>query len=765
MKGIRTKPVDLAADVICCILLGVAICAACFPYLSLEAGIEVYMLLMAVDLALVLLFSYRWWLLPAILISAAVLAVCGALLFDAGDTLLSYVQGFVRWCLEWYPKESPYAVNGGITIIRLVVGLPVAALCYAYFRKLFAFFLLPLVSLGLLVWMHLEKSPTLIPALILLLSALFISMAKMTGNQINKTLPEPDRISSALLQIFSVVLLPVILLFAFAFSPEKDGDLRSEALVHLVEDIGDLLDGHDDDFSTMRTFDIGKSGFSPLGDRLGGDIVPDNTIVMNVTTAIPVRLTGAVFDTYDGARWTDAGDMGGYRFLSPLWKAKQREVFGADKPYGDKAAKDIYYKVTSPLSVSISYDMHGNTVFYAGMLQSFKRTDFDAHQIYYNRQTELTTKKVQWSLHYVLETTVFTKGAEGFDENMLALEAITSSARDKGFDPLKAYYLQLPESLPSSVYQTAQKITEGCDTPYQKAIAIERWLSENCTYTLTPGTPPENRDFVDYFLQTREGYCVYYASAMTVLARCAGLPARYVTGFALKQNPDVNSSLSYVATNATAHAWTEVYFQGIGWVSFDATGWNFYEPTIVQDLEYDDIKPQQPSQPSVEPEDAAASEQQNNSSTREGGISPGFKTTLIVILSILVAFSLFALIRIFILLTDAKRYYKRVRRQYTDLGGRLDACYTHIIRQLMFWGLKQNPDDTIVTFARRVDRQLGGSDMITVSAPVMRMRFGLKEPIEEDVQNACAFSAGLERRLRSELGLARYLWRRIVVGR
>ena len=765
MKGIRTKPFDIVADAVSCILLGAAVCAVIFPYLNLDAGILNYLLIVAVDIGIIFLFSYKWWIFPAILLSAAILTISYALIFDVAARLFAYLDGFVRWCLSWYPQESPYA-DGGLTLIRLVFALPVAGLCYLYFRRIFVFIVLPPAALGLLIWLHFAKSVLLIPVLILLLSVLFISMARMTGNQINKTLPEPDRISSSLLQIFAIAVLPVIILCALYFSPEKDGDLHSDALVHFVEDVGDLLDGHDDDFSAMRTFDIGKSGFSPLGERLGGDIVLDNTVVMQVRTMVPVRLTGAVFDTYNGSRWSDAGDMGGYRLISPLWQGKRREVFGLDKPYGGRAAKDLFDKVTDALSLNVSHDMHGNTVFYAGMLQSFKRTGFDAYQIYYNRQSELTTQKVYQSLHYTAETVIFNKDSEGFDKNMLSLEAVASTAQDNGFETLKEYYLQLPESLPDSVYTTAKEITQGCATPYERALAIERWLHKNCTYTLTPGTPPEDRDFVDYFLETRKGYCVYYASAMTVLSRCAGLPARYVTGFALKQDPEANSSFAYVATNATAHAWTEVYFQGIGWVPFDATGWNFYEPTAVVEEEPEDPRPQQPNRPLAEGNDAAAAnEQKPEDIAPEGGVSTGLRVTAIAILSLVLAFGVFAGVRLSMLLTDATHYYMRIRRQHADLSGQLDACYSRIIRQMAFWGLTQHANDTILTFARRVDKQLGTKDMAAVSSPIMRMRFGLIAPTEEDVQNACAFSVAFERRLKNELGLSRYLWRRIVVGR
>ena len=73
---------------------------------------------------------------------------------------------------------------------------------------------------------------------------------------------------------------------------------------------------------------------------------------------------------------------------------------------------------------------------------------------------------------------------------------------------------------------------------------------------------------VSYFvLEAPEGYCVYFASAMAVMARIAGLPARYVEGYLAV--PDENGEC--VVTGRSAHAWAEVYFKGFGWVVFDAT--------------------------------------------------------------------------------------------------------------------------------------------------------------------------------------------------
>ncbi len=131
-------------------------------------------------------------------------------------------------------------------------------------------------------------------------------------------------------------------------------------------------------------------------------------------------------------------------------------------------------------------------------------------------------------------------------------------------------YLQLPDDVPERVLSLARDLTAVEPTPYDRAVALERHLRENYVYNLDVTLPPVNRDVVDYFLfDLREGYCDYYASAMTVLARAAGLPARYVIGYASgSYDPE---AAHYVVTEADAHAWVEVYFPGFGWVEFEPT--------------------------------------------------------------------------------------------------------------------------------------------------------------------------------------------------
>lgn len=131
-------------------------------------------------------------------------------------------------------------------------------------------------------------------------------------------------------------------------------------------------------------------------------------------------------------------------------------------------------------------------------------------------------------------------------------------------------YLELPDSTPERVRALARDLTATQPTPYDRATAIESYLRQ-FPYTLDVPKPPARADIADYFLfDLQKGYCDYYATAMVVLARAAGLPARMVVGYASGRYD--MSSARYIVTEADAHAWAEVYFPSYGWIEFEPTG-------------------------------------------------------------------------------------------------------------------------------------------------------------------------------------------------
>jgi transglutaminase-like putative cysteine protease len=136
--------------------------------------------------------------------------------------------------------------------------------------------------------------------------------------------------------------------------------------------------------------------------------------------------------------------------------------------------------------------------------------------------------------------------------------------------PIPQVYLQLPEALPLRVRNLAIRITLGAESPYAKAVRIQEYLRSTYEYRLEPLFPPAGQDTVDYFLfETRRGFCSHFASAMAILLRLEGIPARVVTGFATGEWDGWLGR--YRVASSDAHAWVEVYFPGYGWIEFEPT--------------------------------------------------------------------------------------------------------------------------------------------------------------------------------------------------
>lgn len=137
-------------------------------------------------------------------------------------------------------------------------------------------------------------------------------------------------------------------------------------------------------------------------------------------------------------------------------------------------------------------------------------------------------------------------------------------------------YLPAPENADLDAL-TQQILTEAkADNPYAKAEALRQYVASNDTYTLDAPPVPRGRDAAEYFLrESKQGYCDLYATALCILCRHAGLPARIATGFAPgKEDPDAKSdgkNKTFILRESDRHAWVEVYFTGYGWLVFDAT--------------------------------------------------------------------------------------------------------------------------------------------------------------------------------------------------
>ncbi len=135
---------------------------------------------------------------------------------------------------------------------------------------------------------------------------------------------------------------------------------------------------------------------------------------------------------------------------------------------------------------------------------------------------------------------------------------------------IRQKYLQLPSTLPQRVRDLARRTAGTAPSPYDVAETLESYLRTTYQYKAQVRTAPPGRDPVDYFLfDLKEDFCEYFASAMVVMLRELGVPARLVEGYTTGQlNPNTSK---FEVREADAHAWVEVYFPSYGWVEFEPT--------------------------------------------------------------------------------------------------------------------------------------------------------------------------------------------------
>ncbi|MFF2325916.1 MULTISPECIES: DUF3488 and DUF4129 domain-containing transglutaminase family protein [unclassified Streptomyces] len=163
-----------------------------------------------------------------------------------------------------------------------------------------------------------------------------------------------------------------------------------------------------------------------------------------------------------------------------------------------------------------------------------------------------------------------TRGAQ-YQVSSLVVQPTADQLAAAGAPPadLQREYTRVPDSLPKVVRQTADQVTKGAANNYERAVKLQDFFASEGGFTYdTSVSSGTGSAAVARFLKDKRGFCVHFSFTMAAMARTLGIPARVAVGFTPgTQQP--NGAVSVGLRDA--HAWPELYFEGIGWTRFEPT--------------------------------------------------------------------------------------------------------------------------------------------------------------------------------------------------
>lgn len=207
--------------------------------------------------------------------------------------------------------------------------------------------------------------------------------------------------------------------------------------------------------------------------------------------------------------------------------------------------------------------------------------------------------------NYTLQTWDLTRFSRTADLELVSEPFYSAEQAYRSF--ANTHYTQLPQNLLEKLqWYCIQMGIPSVEIAGQEAVvrSITDLVLSSGEYTLSPGTTPEGRDFVDYFLfENHKGYCVHFASTAVALLRSQGIPARYAEGYAVTAGDYGEDGWADIP-DRHAHAWAEVYTPGLGWQPLEVTpGVQLSSGEL---NESDDVLPEESSSlPESEPESSS----------------------------------------------------------------------------------------------------------------------------------------------------------------
>lgn len=342
----------------------------------------------------------------------------------------------------------------------------------------------------------------------------------------------------------------------------------------------------------------GLSNFASQSSVNEGNNSPRGTVLFTVETRHPGYLKRWAFDEYTDDGWKPLDEVNtGY----PGWEYNAQAADSAALLRKISESADYLLQENQELLDGISFEgsystatgitirdgsatyvvIHPSGIYRAMLPESCGRTYrtprddiFTENPMPVNCSYYLLHNVSQPNEEFLSRTDYY--GYTGLIGDAYACDIITSSERYAALNELyeaRDYANTVGDvGITPEIQSLADEITSGLGSDYEKALALEKWFGD-AGFVYDMEFVPEKKGAEYFLFESRRGICSDYATALTLLARAAGLSARYCEGFYMSPDTYDEATGLYNITDAQAHAWPQIYIPGAGWLDFDATAY------------------------------------------------------------------------------------------------------------------------------------------------------------------------------------------------
>lgn len=606
-------------------------------------------------------------------------------------------------------------------------------------RSFLLFFFLALFTLSLLDSLTFYEADRSI-VIVIAVGLLILGIQKYNQMKTNGEIEGSNRAKSYWFRIVAMLATGILLLGMIAPKPDAQWNMP------LIQSL--TVPGTGQGGGSL--FAVGQRiGYDEDDTRLGGSLGMDTTKLFTVRT----DGTGGYWrveskSIYTGRGWIGRSDEQPQDLSEPYDRYPALSIYGSDTYKSDRTA-EFNFESASP-----------DILPYTGQLTGMQADD---------EQLSLdpsTGKIMSGGSNPVPHSTIH------YQEPTFQIPKLRD-VKDRYDDPawVAEEHLQLPESLPERVRTLSRQIIGQETNRYDQANAVVDYLRSGRFDYSTTGVPkPSGRqDYVDQFLfESKIGYCDNFSTAMVVLLRASGIPARWVKGFSTGSLSDLSSEerdgkqvqmREYEVTNANAHSWVEVYFPDSGWVTFEPTP-SFNNPGNFTSVapgqqegpadsgndqsdegETDGRQDETPEQPQTAEPDAENPQEQNaqdaggseteQQTTADGG-SDQKKWIFVDPTVIRWTIAIFAAAAVLALILTWKRwmaglYARRQKRIKIQDRRSFAKAYRNLLRLLTLKGIARADTQTLREYARTVDTKILDTCMVDLTRYYERVIYGDKQ--------------------------------------